>query len=132
MLVNCGKGIEIDIATDKLPTAALDHVVKIGLKNILQDAHAGVKDVAKARQKAEAKLAALMSGEIRAATALRATNPAEKVALIRAIAEVWETRLEDLVKIKAAKRDAEARRLARELLAQRAQQPKGKPKAKAA
>jgi hypothetical protein len=132
MQIDCGKGISIEVATDKLPQAAMAHVAKIGLRNLLQDSHAGEKDVAKAKEKVEKKLAALMRGEIRAATAFRTANPTEKVQLIRAIAEVWETRLEDLTKVKASKRDTEARRLARELLAKRAQEPKGKPKSKAA
>jgi hypothetical protein len=129
MQVIIGKGITLDVATDKLPPAAMDHVVKIGLKNILQDAHAGVKDPAKAREKSEAKLAALMRGEIRTASPIRAANPADKVALAKAIAQVWETQAADLMKVKAAKRDAEARKRARALLAE----PKPKPKsAKAA
>jgi hypothetical protein len=127
--IDIGKGLTLDVPVDKLPSASMEHVVKIGLKNILQDAHAGVKDVAKAREKSEAKLAALMRGEIRSPMAIRAVDPAEKVALMKAIAEIWETKLPELSKVKSAKRDAEARRLAKELLAKRASAKPSKAKA---
>src|SRR5260370_21826949 len=117
MLVNCGKGISIEIATDKLPPAAMEHVVKIGLKNLLQDAHAGIRDPAKARAKVETKLATLMRGEIRQPMAIRLVNPQEKIALMKAITEVWETSLEHLSTFKSIKRDAQARKLTHDVLA---------------
>jgi hypothetical protein len=112
-----------DVPVDKLPPVALDHAIKIGLHNLLMDSQAGVKDLAKAEEKVDNKLAALMRGEVRVAMAIRPVNPQEKIALMKAITEIWETRLEHLSTFKSAKRDAEARRLAYELLAQRAQEP---------
>jgi hypothetical protein len=132
MLIDAGKNITVDVQVDQLPEAAMQHVVKIGLRNLLQDSHAGIRDPAKAAEKVNAKLAALMRGEVRTAMAIRPINPAEKVALMKAIGEIWETRIEFLSTLKAAKRDAEARRLAHELLAQRAAEPATRKGRKAA
>jgi hypothetical protein len=132
MIIDAGKKITLDVAVDKLPEVSMQHVIKIGLKNLLQDANAGQKDPVKAREKSEAKLAALMRGEVRAPMAVRPFNPADKIALMKALAEIWETRLDDLAKLKAAKRDAEARRLAYELLEKRAAEPKPSKGRKAA
>ena len=101
MKVNIGKGIELDIDAIALPPNAMEHVIYIGLRNILMDSHASVTketnpddmaDVAKAV--AEKKLAALMSGEVRVvasregdpvrAEAKRAATDAIKVALRKA------------------------------------------------
>lgn len=65
MDVNVGKGITLSVDTDAMPEAAMAHVVYIGLRNILQDAHAGESDREAARALAEKKLAALMRGEVR-------------------------------------------------------------------
>lgn len=64
--VPVGKGIKplVDIA--QLPDVVMDHVIFIGLKNILQDCHAGLPD-AEAREKVEKKLAAMYAGEVRKA-----------------------------------------------------------------
>ena len=70
MLVNAGKGIEVDVRVADLPTLVMDHVVMIGLRNLLMDAHAG-KSPAESRTKVEAKLAALYSGELRMAVGVR-------------------------------------------------------------
>jgi hypothetical protein len=81
MLVNIGKGIELDVNTDQLgfdklgPVAA--HIAKIGLRNILMDSHASVTaekvgaggDVmAESRAVAEKKLAAMYAGDVRTAS----------------------------------------------------------------
>lgn len=74
MLVNVGKGIEIDVAFEQLPATALAHIQYIGARNVLMDCHASVTadeypDAAKresvARAMVEKKLAALMAGEVR-------------------------------------------------------------------
>lgn len=72
MDVNIGKTITMSVDTDKLPKAAMDHVIYIGLRNILMDAHAsatkdehGDEYVTIARAMSEKKLAALMAGEVR-------------------------------------------------------------------
>lgn len=70
MDINIGKGITLPVNVDAIPANAMAHVVYIGLRNILMDAHAGVatdepdfQDKSKAI--AEKKLAALMAGEVR-------------------------------------------------------------------
>lgn len=75
MKVNIGKGIELDVNANALPPNALEHVIYIGLRNILMDSHASVTketnpdDMAEVAQAiAEKKLAALMSGEVRVAS----------------------------------------------------------------
>lgn len=70
MDVNIGKGITLAVDANALPPNALEHVIYIGLRNILMDSHAGIdKDEddyqAKSQATAEKKLAALMSGEVR-------------------------------------------------------------------
>lgn len=74
MQVNIGKGIELQIDHTALPQSALDHVIYIGLRNILMDCHASVTEKeypdsdernAVAQSMAEKKLAALMAGEVR-------------------------------------------------------------------
>lgn len=80
MLVNVGKGIELDVNANALPANALEHVVKIGLRNILMDVHAGESDPKAAREKAERKLAALMSGEVRV-TGTREGDPVRAEAM---------------------------------------------------
>lgn len=81
MEINVGKGLTITVDRNKLglpenPSigngAVADHVVYIGLRNILMDAHAGVSTdepdyQAKARAIVEKKLAALYAGEVRVA-----------------------------------------------------------------
>lgn len=97
MEVNIGKGITLDVNANALPANAMAHVVYIGLRNILMDAHASVtaesaeaeqsagEDIATtiarlSRAKAETKLAALMSGEVRVA-ATRGGDPVRAEAL---------------------------------------------------
>jgi hypothetical protein len=75
MQVNIGKGLEIDIDAAALPEAAMQHVIYIGLRNILMDSHASItketnpddlSDAAEAM--ARKKLDALMRGEVRVAS----------------------------------------------------------------
>lgn len=77
MHVNVGKGIELEIDATALPQAAMDHVVMIGLRNVLMDSHASItadeypdpaEREAAARAMVDKKLAALMSGEVRVAS----------------------------------------------------------------
>ena len=69
-LINCGKNIEVDVRIEALPQSVLEHIMFIGLKNILQDAHAG-KSPTEARAKVEAKLEAMYKGELRIAVGTR-------------------------------------------------------------
>lgn len=96
MLVNVGKGLEFTINHDKLPQAAMDHVVYIGLRNILMDAHASItsdeypnetarKEAASAM--VEKKLAALMAGEVRVQST-REGDPVRAEAMRMATAQI--------------------------------------------
>jgi hypothetical protein len=67
--VAIGKGITLPVDVERLPQDVLDHVVYIGLRNVLMDSHASAtaesgKD---ARGMAEKKLASMYAGEVRAA-----------------------------------------------------------------
>jgi hypothetical protein len=44
MQVNIGKGITVDVNAESLPAKALEHVIYIGLRNVLMDAHANVTE----------------------------------------------------------------------------------------
>jgi translation initiation factor IF-2 len=70
MLINAGKSISIEVRVEDLPKPVLDHVIYIGLRNILMDSHAG-KAPGDARTKVEAKLSAMLSGEVRTAVGVR-------------------------------------------------------------
>ena len=70
MKVKIGKGIEMDVNVDRFNTTVMDHIVYIGLRNVLMDAHSRhTKDedgyVENSRAAAERKLDALYAGEIR-------------------------------------------------------------------
>lgn len=76
MHVNIGKGITLDVVVANIPQNVMDHVVAIGLRNILMDCHAGITKadnpdnyVELSRAKAEEKLAAMYAGDIRKARA---------------------------------------------------------------
>jgi hypothetical protein len=80
MDINIGKGITLPVDVNALPANAMAHVVYIGLRNILMDAHAGEKDADNSRAVSEKKLAALMSGEVRV-TGTREGNPVKAEAI---------------------------------------------------
>jgi hypothetical protein len=95
MKVNIGRGIERDVDTSALTEGVMAHVVYIGLRNILMDAHAGATKTAgegatedAIRAVAEAmvdkKLASLMAGEIRVAGERSRKSVLEKIALAKA------------------------------------------------
>lgn len=74
MQVNVGKGIELEIDHTALPESAMNHVIMIGLRNILMDSHASIttdeypgaaESDAAARAMVAKKLDALMRGEVR-------------------------------------------------------------------
>ena len=72
MKVNVGKSIELDVDTSKLNETVMQHVIYIGLRNILMDAHASVtresdgdQVEANSRAASEKKLAAMYNGEVR-------------------------------------------------------------------
>lgn len=83
--INIGKDLTIDVDFDALPANALQHLLAIGARNVLMDAHASItKDepdfAAKSLAVAEKKLAALMSGEVRVSST-RETDPVKAEAL---------------------------------------------------
>lgn len=100
MLVKIGKGIELDCDLSKLalpPESALSdvaaHIVYLGLRNTLMDAHAGITSdmddyVAKSQAVSEKKLAAMYAGEVRAAGGTRETDPVRSEAKRLAIKAV--------------------------------------------
>ena len=76
MLVNIGKGIELDVpGPSTLSPEVLNHILYIGWRNVLMDSHASVtKDkatdvVGESKAVAEKKLRALINGELRTVTA---------------------------------------------------------------
>lgn len=98
--IECGKSIAFAITDEMLiqlgqHQAAFDHVLMIGLKNLVQDSHASVKRedftteeewLAASKAKAELKLGAILSGNVRVAREGKArvddfTNAARKVVL---------------------------------------------------
>jgi hypothetical protein len=103
MEINVGKGITIDVDAQKLDLVGADgeeyrhdtvpgHVIYIGLRNILMDAHAGIATdepdyQAKARAVVEKKLAAMYAGEVRVA-GTREGDPVRAEAMRLALAQV--------------------------------------------
>lgn len=61
MLVKIGKGLEIEVDTKKLSAPVMDHVVYIGLRNILMDSHA---NIAKDEQDYKAKCMAVVNKKL--------------------------------------------------------------------
>lgn len=71
MLVKIGKGLEIEVDTKKLSAPVMDHVVYMGLRNILMDSHASIKIEeenfkAKAMALVNKKLNSMYAGEVHA------------------------------------------------------------------
>ena len=76
MLVAIGKGIELDVDPARFNAEVTAHIMKIGLRNVLMDSHANATQkadpagyVAKSRELAEKKLAALYAGVVRTQSA---------------------------------------------------------------
>lgn len=96
MQVNIGKGIELDVpAFATFAPEVQNHIVYIGLRNILMDSHAGVTTasanggdvVAMSRAVAEKKLAALIAGELRT-TSTREADPVKREAMRLAVDKI--------------------------------------------
>lgn len=74
MLINCGKGISIDVDVNALTKhqSVADHVWRIGLRNILMDCHANVTEekfpgaaqTVESKRRVEEKLAEMIAGEL--------------------------------------------------------------------
>jgi len=107
MLVPIGKGIELDVDPARFNRDVMDHVVKIGLRNILMDSHATATAkadpqgyVAKSRELAEKKLASMYAGIVRTQSAgggiAKPTDPVAQVILRLARKQVQRERAKDL------------------------------------
>jgi hypothetical protein len=87
--VNIGKGLTMDVDLSKLNAEVTAHVMKIGLRNILMDSHANATQkadptgyVAKSRELAEKKLAAMYSGIVRTQSTGGIAKPTDPVAQV--------------------------------------------------
>jgi hypothetical protein len=90
MLIPVGKGIELDVDVNRFNNEVRDHIWKIGLRNLIMDAHASATAkafpdtyLAKSREMAEKKLAALYAGVVRTQSAGNGVaRPADPVAMV--------------------------------------------------
>ena len=107
MLVPVGKGIELDVDPARFNAEVTAHIMKIGLRNVLMDSHANATQkadpagyVAKSRELAEKKLAALYAGVVRTQSAgggiAKPTDPVAQVILRLARKQVQKDRAKDL------------------------------------
>jgi hypothetical protein len=88
--VAIGKGIELGVDTSRFNQDVMNHVVRIGLRNILMDAHASATAkafpdnyVAKSRELAEKKLASMYEGIVRTQTTGNGIKaPTDPVAMV--------------------------------------------------
>jgi hypothetical protein len=117
MQINIGKGIELDTpAFASFPKEVQDHIVYIGLRNLLQDAHASMTEEkanggdvqALSREMAERKLAALTRGELRV-VGQREGDPVKAEALRLAINGLKKKAREEGRKVEEKEIKAEAR-----------------------
>lgn len=111
MIVKIGKGLEIDVEQNKFNTEVTNHVIYIGLKNILQDSHANVTEstvpknvnghqlndaeyVAEIKRQslavAHKKLQAMYNGEIRVQTEKTRLNAVESEARRMALSKIQD------------------------------------------
>ena len=95
--IDCGKSISFEITDEMLlelgkHQSAFDHVLMIGLKNLVQDSHASIKREdyasedewkAAAKARAEMKLGAILSGDLRTQSATRVPKLSDRDAFAR-------------------------------------------------
>lgn len=95
--IECGKSIQFEITDDMILQLgnhqnAFDHVLMIGLKNLVQDSHASCKREdfetedewkAESRRIAEMKLGSILSGDIRKTSGTRTPKLSDKDAFAR-------------------------------------------------
>ena len=89
MLVPVGKGIEFNVDVNRLNDEVRDYVLKIGLRNILMDAHARATAkadpegyVTKSHELAGKKLASLYAGIVRAQSLGGLKAPTDPVGMV--------------------------------------------------
>ena len=122
MLVAIGKGIELEVDPSRFNGEVHDHVMKIGLRNLLMDAHAAataksdpIGYVAKSRELAERKLGNLYAGVVRAQTIggpRAATDPVGVVILRLSRKAVMKDKAADIAAASKGERLALINRLA--------------------
>jgi hypothetical protein len=105
--LNIGKGIELAVDPSRFNNEVREHIMKIGLKNLLGDSHAGVTQkahptdfVEKSREAAERKLQGLYDGVVRTQSAgngiAKVTDPVALVILRLARKAVQRDKAKDL------------------------------------
>src|SRR5262245_23416105 len=89
ILVAIGKGIELEVDPARFNRYVMDHVVKIGLRNILMDSHATATAksdpqgyVQKSRELAERKLQSLYNGIVRTQAVGEPKAPTDPVSMV--------------------------------------------------
>jgi hypothetical protein len=89
MLVAIGKGIELEVDVTRLNNEVRDHVMRIGLRNLLMDAHASATAKAdpknyikRSRELAEKKLVSLYAGVVRVQSFGGPKAPTDPVAMV--------------------------------------------------
>jgi hypothetical protein len=89
MQVQIGKGLTMDVDPSRFNREVTDHVIKIGVRNLLTDAHANATAkadpegyLAKSRELAERKLQSLYSGIVRAAPVGGPKAPTDPIAQV--------------------------------------------------
>ena len=89
LTVQIGKGLEMEVDTSKFDDEVRDYVIRIGLRNLLMDAHASATAkadpegyVKKSRELAEKKLASLYAGVVRAQSFGGPKAPTDPVAMV--------------------------------------------------
>jgi hypothetical protein len=89
MQVNIGKGLTMTVDETRFNPEVMNHIVSIGLRNLLGDAHANATAkadptgyVAKSRELAERKLQSLYDGIVRAQSTGGIAKPTDPVAQV--------------------------------------------------
>jgi hypothetical protein len=89
MLLAIGKGIELDVDVTRFTGEMHDHIVRIGLRNLLMDAHASATAKAdpenyiqRSRELAEKKLASMYAGVVRVANVGGPKAPTDSVSQV--------------------------------------------------
>jgi hypothetical protein len=89
MLVGIGKGIELDVDPSRFNREVNDHILRIGLRNLLMDAHASATAksdpdnyIKRSRELAGKKLASMYAGIVRVANVGGPKAPADPVSQV--------------------------------------------------
>jgi hypothetical protein len=93
MEINCGKGIVVDVNTDRFNDEVQSYIFKYGLRQMLSDVHSAEKKtdagyVERSRALVNKKLASLYAGEFRAAGERTRLDPVEAEARRLCLADI--------------------------------------------